>query len=92
MWPSGRRGPSGKPPPALELAQGARILCLQPASPVVFSSFSFLPCSCLSFGKVLKSWKVGAVLRARAGPDGSQNLSWVLTLFLAFRAKMEEEK
>lgn len=30
-----------------------------------FSSFSSSPCSCLSFGKVLKSWKVGAVLPAR---------------------------
>jgi hypothetical protein len=34
-------------------------LCNLLPAPVFFSSFSFLPCSCLSFGKVLKSWKVG---------------------------------
>jgi hypothetical protein len=77
----------------LELAQGARILSLQLAACTRVFFFIFFPPLQLSqlrkSSEVMESW---AVLLARAGPDGSQNLSWGLTLFLAFRAKMEEEK
>lgn len=38
--------------------------------------------------EVMESWGCAS---SQSWPDGSQNLSWVLTLFLAFRAKMEEK-
>lgn len=36
--------------------------------------------------EVMESWGCAS---SQSWPDGSQNLSWVLTLFLAFHAKME---
>lgn len=39
--------------------------------------------------EVMENWGCAS---SQSWPDGSQNLSWVLTLFLAFRAKMEESR
>lgn len=57
----------------------------------VFSFFFFPPLQLPQLWKsseVMESWGCAS---SQSWPDGSQNLSWVLTLFLAFCAKMEEK-
>lgn len=77
--------------PGVSPRSSESLSAVSPTLPAVFLLLSFLPPAAASASKVLKSWKVSCAPSQGMWPDGSQNLSWVSTLFLAFLAKTEEE-